>query len=89
MAKKTTIFIDNDGNVEGLADSVFDALSELGPKNVRRISDIEFDEREQLWVAEDADTGEEIGRHTVRDKLIDIEREVLNERIKSKFLSTT
>ena len=84
MATQTVIFIDKEGNLSGLADTTLDRLTDLGKKRVQRVSDIEFDEDKQVWVARDLD-GFVIGEHPIRAELIAIEREYLNDRIVQEF----
>jgi hypothetical protein len=45
---RSVIYIDNEGNLIGLADDNIDKLNSLGPKQVERVSNIEFDHAEQL-----------------------------------------
>lgn len=76
----TTLYINEYGEILGLADEVFDRLTHMGPKEVHRAADVEFDEAAQQWVATTADATE-IGRHTSRAELIKLERRHLNNQI--------
>jgi len=79
---ESTLYIDTEGNITGLSDELFDKLGVLGRREVRRVSDIEFDEVAQEWVATTKD-GVEIGRHTDRASLILIERNYLNKQLEA------
>ena len=80
----TTIFIDNDGNLSGLADDTIDKLTSLGQKLVERVSNIEFDHTHQCWVATDLE-GAVIAANPVRSEVIDLERRYLNKCIEDAF----
>lgn len=84
----SVIYIDNQGNISGLADDVLDKLRSLGPKTVKRISNIEFDSVQQRWVAEDL-KGKVIAVHPVRSEVIAAERKHLNKLIEDAFTQTT
>jgi hypothetical protein len=81
---KSVIYIDTDGNLKGLADDTLDKLSSLGPKVVERVSNIEFDHSQQLWVATDLE-GNIIASNPVRGMVIEAERDYLNKKIESQF----
>jgi hypothetical protein len=83
---RSVIYIDNEGNLIGLADDNIDKLNSLGPKQVERVSNIEFDHVEQLWVATDLQ-GEVIAKNPVRGLVIDAERAHLNNQIELAFQS--
>ena len=83
---RSVIYIDNEGNLIGLADDNIDKLNSLGPKQVERVSNIEFDHAEQLWVATDLQ-GELIAKNPVRGLVIDAERTHLNNQIELAFQS--
>lgn len=83
---RSVIYIDNEGNLIGLADDNIDKLNSLGPKQVERVSNIEFDHAEQLWVATDLQ-GEVISKNPVRGLVIDAERAHLNNQIELAFQS--
>jgi hypothetical protein len=80
----SVIYIDNDGNLSGLADDVWDKLNTLGSKMVERVSNIEFDHEHQCWIATDME-GSVIASNPVRSVVIDLEREFLNRIIEQKF----
>ena len=83
---RSVIYIDNEGNLIGLADDNIDKLNSLGPKQVERVSNIEFDHTEQLWVATDLQ-GEVISKNPVRGLVIEAERAHLNKQIELAFQS--
>jgi hypothetical protein len=83
---RSVIYIDNEGNLIGLADDNIDKLNSLGPKQVERVSNIEFDHTEQLWVAADLQ-GEVISKNPVRGLVIEAERAHLNKQIELAFQS--
>ena len=80
----TTIFIDKEGNVSGLADDTIDKLDSLGSKRVKRVSNVEFDHKAQMWVAEDM-SGHIIAKHNVRSQVIEAEREYFNKCLEDVF----
>jgi hypothetical protein len=80
----SVIYIDNDGNLSGLADDVWDKLNTLGRKTVERVSNIEFDHTQQCWVATDME-GSVIASNPIRSVVVDLEREFLNRIIEQKF----
>lgn len=82
----TVVYIDNQGNLSGLADDTLDKLT-LGPKTVERVSNVEFDHVLQCWVATDMH-GVLIASHPVRSVVIDMERTYLNKRIEDTFATT-
>ena len=82
----TVIFIDEDGNMSGLADDVLDKLN-LGKKEINRVSDIEWDHIEEVWVARDVATGDVIAKNSIRSNCILAEREFLNKKIRTSFLN--
>lgn len=55
-----------------------------GKKRVNRLSDIEFDEQQQLWVAIDKKTNVVIAKHKDRTVLIKMEHEYYSERIQKE-----
>jgi hypothetical protein len=79
----TTIYIDRHGDVVGLADDLIDKLN-LGRKDVQRVSNVEFDHAQQLWVATDM-SGNLIASDPVRSRVIDLEREYFNSSIERSF----
>jgi len=81
---RSVIYIDKEGNLTGLADDNIDKLNSLGPKHVERVSNIEFDHDEQLWVATDLQ-GKVIAKDPVRGAVIEAEREYLNRQIELAF----
>lgn len=81
---RTVIYVDKEGNLQGLADDCLDKLSSLGPKQVERVSNIEFEHSEQLWVATDLD-GNVISKDPVRGRVIEAERDYLNKQIEATF----
>lgn len=80
----TTIYIDKEGNIKGLADDFIDRLDKLGPKQVERVSDVEFDHKLQVWVAKDT-CGNEIASDRVRSSVIVKEREYFNKCLEEAF----
>ena len=83
-AMKSVIFVDNNGDLIGLADNIIDKINNLGWKQVTRVSDVEFNHKEQLWEARDL-KGEIIASGSVRSDVIDKEREYFNRKIKEGF----
>jgi hypothetical protein len=81
---RSTIYIDKDGNLSGLVDDRIDKLNALGPKKVERVSDVEFDHAEQLWVATDMQ-GNVIAKNPVRGLVIEDEREHFNRQLEQQF----
>ncbi len=57
--------------------------SSFGPKVAPRVSDIEFDDKDQIWVARLRD-GTEIARDVNRQTVIDREREIIDGMIERK-----
>jgi hypothetical protein len=82
------LYIDKCGNIEGLADDVLDKLRSLGPKTVKRVSNVEFDYALQCWVATDLD-GKVIASHPIRSEVIAAERKHLNKLIEAAFTQIT
>ena len=80
----TQIYIDNEGNLSGLADDVIDRLDCMGTKHVKRVSNIEYDHRLRCWVATDLE-GKVIAQGKVRSDVIDAERKHLNRLIEDVF----
>jgi hypothetical protein len=78
------IYIDNDGNIQCLANDLVDKLNTLGDKQVSRVSNIEFDHTQQLWVATDM-SGVTIATSPIRGKVIEEEQRYLNSKIESVF----
>jgi hypothetical protein len=78
------IYIDNEGNLTGLADDVWDKFSSLGERLVARVSNIEFDHEHQCWVAVDMD-GQIIASNPVRSEVIAAERAYFNKCIERGF----
>lgn len=81
---KSVIYIDKEGNISGLADDLIDNLVHLGPKQIERVSNIEFDHTSQEWVAVDMQ-GLKIASHKIRGEVIKAEREYLNRNIENSF----
>ena len=80
----TVIYIDKNGDIQGLTDDFIDRL-DIGVKEVARVSDIEWNYSEQLWEATDAVTGEVIAKNSVRGNVINAERAYLNRKIEQAF----
>ena len=80
----SVIYIDSEGNISGLSDNLFDKLAALGERAVQRVSNIEFNHELQLWEAVDLE-GNIIGTDKSRSKLIEIEREYLNNKIEKGY----
>jgi hypothetical protein len=78
------MFIDNEGNVSGLADDNIDRLDDLGQKLVSRVSNIEFDHGHQCWVATDLE-GSVIASNPVRSRVIEAERAYFNKVMENTF----
>jgi hypothetical protein len=79
----SVIYIDKDGNISGLADNLLDKLA-LGQKKVQRVSNVEFDDSLQCWVATDLENNV-IAANPIRSKVIEAEREYLNKKIEEEF----
>jgi hypothetical protein len=84
----TTIFIDKDGNLSGLADDTLDKFTALGKKSVQRVSNVEFDHDKQLWEATSL-SGTVIASHPIRSEVIQQERVYLNNCIMDSFAQST
>lgn len=82
---KSVLYIDKEGNISGLADDLIDNLVHLGPKQIDRVSNIEFDHISQEWVAVDMQ-GNKIASHKIRGEVIKAERDYLNKNIEKSFL---
>jgi hypothetical protein len=80
----TTIYIDLEGNLQGLADDTLDRLHSLGHKLVERVSNVEYDHNHECWVATDMD-GQVIAKNPIRTNVINMEREYLNRKIERSF----
>lgn len=80
----TTFYIDNDGNLSGLADDTLDKFTTLGKKRVERVSNVEFNHDKQHWEATSM-IGAAIASHPVRSEVIRLEREYLNRCIEDTF----
>jgi hypothetical protein len=80
----SVVYIDNEGNISGLSDNIFDKLAALGNRAVQRVSNIEFNHDLQVWEATDLN-GNIIGTHQLRSSLIQIEREYLNNLIEKSY----
>lgn len=79
----TFIYIDNEGNLTGLADDYIDKLN-MGHKEVKRVSDVEFDHASQQWEAVD-NAGKLIATHPIRSEVIELERKYFNNQIEAGF----
>jgi hypothetical protein len=82
----TTIYIDNSGDIIGLADDVIDKLKSLGKKQVKRVSEVEFNHLTQQWEAVDV-SGTVIATHPIRSEVIAMERAYFNQSIENSFAS--
>jgi hypothetical protein len=80
----TKIYIDLEGNLQGLADDTLDKLNSLGSKYVERVSNIEYDHTHECWVAVDMD-GCVIAKNPIRSAVIDAERNYFNRKIENSF----
>jgi hypothetical protein len=80
----SVIYIDNQGNIRGLANDILDKLSSLGPKKVNRVSNVEFDENSQCWVAIGL-SGETIAAGKSRSEVIAAEQAFFNTEIEKEF----
>lgn len=78
-----TIYINSNGDLLGLNGYILDNLS-IGPKQVSRVSEIEFNHNLQLWEAVDGD-GNIIGRDTSRQTLVEKEKDYLNNKIEKLY----
>lgn len=79
----SVIYVDKNGDIVGLADDLIDRLK-LGTKVVQRVSNVEFDHLQQVWVATDLQ-GNTIASDPVRGRVIDLEREYFNNTIEASF----
>lgn len=82
----STIYIDKNGDLCGLADDTIDKLHHIGTKQVARVSNIEFDHEQQAWVATDL-KGDVIAAGRVRSEVIEAERKHLNKLIEDVFMA--
>lgn len=85
MAKKR-IFIDRSGNVKALCDNVLENIPGLGPKEIYRAADVEFNNALQLWEIITPD-GKVIGSHKRRDEAIKLEITLMNSRLKKELIA--
>jgi hypothetical protein len=81
---KSTIYIDKEGNLSGLADDTMDKLHHMGTKKVERVSNVEYDHTHQCWTATDL-SGCMIAQGKVRSEVIAAERAHLNKTIEDAF----
>jgi len=51
VLNQTSIFIDENGDIEAINDHFVDGL-DLGVREMQRVSDVEFDSETQMWYAE-------------------------------------
>ena len=84
MAKKR-IFIDRHGNVKALCDNVLENIPGLGPREIHRAADVEFNNTLQVWEIITPD-GKVIGSHARRDEAIKLEVKLMNERIREELV---
>jgi len=80
----STIYIDKEGNLSGLADDTLDRLHDMGVKSVHRVSNVEYDHTHQCWTATDL-SGYVIAKGKVRSEVIAEERRRLNMLIEDAF----
>ncbi len=85
MAKKR-IFIDRSGDIQALCDNVLENIPGLGPKLIYRAADVEYNNEKQVWEIITPD-GVVIGEHARRDKAIELEVELMNERMKNQLVN--
>lgn len=78
------IYIDKEGNLSGLADDTIDRLHHMGTKQVKRVSNVEFNHEHQCWTATDLN-GVVIAEGKVRSDVIAAERAHLNKLIEDVF----
>ena len=81
---QSKIYVDNEGNLCGLADDLIDKLYHMGEKKVERVSDVEFDHAQQCWTAKDLG-GKIIAEGKIRSEVIAAEREHFNKLIEAVF----
>lgn len=82
----TKIYIDLQGNLQGLADDTLDRIDKLGQKFVERVSNVEFDHHHECWVATDMD-GNVIASDPIRSEVINKEKAIINARIEESYRS--
>lgn len=82
----TKIYIDLQGNLQGLADDTLDRIDKLGQKFVERVSNVEFDHNHECWVATDMD-GNVIASDPIRSEVINKEKAIINARIEESYRS--
>jgi hypothetical protein len=75
---KAALIVTPDGNCELLHTEVIN-LAELGQLDVKRATDIAFDNQTQEWVVKDTD-GRELFRHASRDACVTWERGYISRR---------
>lgn len=85
MAKKR-IFIDSLGNVKALCDNVLENIPGLGPKEIHRAADVEFNNTLQVWEIITPD-GKVIGSHSRRDKAIELEIQLMNGKLRQELVT--
>ena len=57
----------------------------LGKPDISRASHVRYDPERELWIAEDATTGEVLCEHKSRDHCLRREVEILNSRIHKRL----
>lgn len=80
MAKRK-ILVDRLGNVKALCDNKLEYIPGLGPKQIHRAADVEFNNTRQVWEII-VPGGEIIGEHPRRDEAIKLEISLMEKRIK-------
>ena len=66
-------------------DKLNDLRAVLGAPDISRASHVRYDPERELWIAEDATTGEVLCEHKSRDHCLTREVEILNTRIHNEL----
>lgn len=76
------LFIDLDGNVEGVHDNFIDRL-DLGSREISRFSEVEFNNVSQLWEA--TKNGSVIAQGHTREEVLKKELEYAQDYLNNKY----
>lgn len=84
--KVCCVTFEDNGSVRSIYhDEIFSGRTDL---EIERVTNVEFDNESQEWVAKLAANGEEIARGKVRDQVIADEIKVIGEMIFNKKIKT-
>ena len=80
---KAVLFVDNDGHVTGLHTDVID-LAEIGKLDIKRASNIEFNNRTAMWEVELFGWGGPVYSNTSREECLKWERQYINNLLEAQ-----